>query len=203
MQGPPPISLQRPPPVPRAAEPPDGSAAHPFVEAHLPETLLAPLYAARDKKWKWVKRGVPLLLELGPKDMANDGVSYLPRHRGPSDYVRLGREEFVSTVGTILDEMQAHYLAEARAYQEARTRRDVATLDEFRRYFAEVDEHAGAAGQPGFVVAKWCGAAACEERAKDLGVTIRCLPFDQSGTEGACVICGGAATTDAVFARAY
>ncbi|MFL5381600.1 MAG: proline--tRNA ligase [Longimicrobiaceae bacterium] len=169
------------------------------IEVLLDDTL----YEARDKKWKWVKRGVPLLLELGPKDMANDGVSYLPRHRGPTDSVRLGREEFVSTVGRILDEMQAHYLDEARAYQEARTRRDVTGFDEFRRYFAEVDEHAGASGQPGFVVARWCENAECEEKARDLGVTIRCIPFEQSGTGGACVICGGAATTDAVFARAY
>jgi prolyl-tRNA synthetase len=161
------------------------------------------LYEARDKKWKWVKRGVPLLLELGPKDMANDGVSYLRRDGSPSEYVRGGRADFVAGVGALLDEIQAGYLAQARAYQESRTRRDVADFDEFRRYFAEVDEHAGAAGQPGFVVAKWCGDAACEEKARDLGVTIRCLPFDQSGTEGPCVICGGAATTDAVFARAY
>jgi prolyl-tRNA synthetase len=169
------------------------------IEVLVDETM----YEARDKKWKWVKRGVPLLLELGPKDMANDGVSYLARDGGPTDYVRLAREEFVAKVGTILDEMQAHYLAEARAYLEARTRRDLTTFDAFRGYFEEGGENPGAAGQPGFAIAKWCGDAGCEDRARDLGVTIRCLPFEQSRTQGACVICAGAATTDAVFARAY
>jgi prolyl-tRNA synthetase len=135
--------------------------------------------------------------------MANDAVSYLPRDRGPSDYVRVGREEFVASVGRILDEMQTHYLTDARRMQEERTRRDITDFAEFSRYFAEVDEHAGASGQPGFVVAKWCENSACEDKARDLGVTIRCLPFEQSGTTGSCVICGGEATVDAVFARAY
>jgi prolyl-tRNA synthetase len=161
------------------------------------------LYEARDKKWKWVKRGVPLLLELGPKDMGNDGISYLRRDRGPTEYVRVGREEFVSGVGALLDEIQTGYLEYARAFQQARTRRDVTDFEAFKAYFAEGGDNAGASGQPGFVVAKWCGKAECEEKARELGVTIRCLPFDQSGSEGTCVIDGASATTDAVFARAY
>jgi prolyl-tRNA synthetase len=161
------------------------------------------LYEARDKKWKWVKRGVPVLLELGPKDMANDGVSYLRRDHGPAQYVRGGRAEFVAGVGALLDEIQDAYLAQALAYREERTRRDITDFGAFKAYFAEGGENAGAAGQPGFVVAKFCGKAECEEKARDLGVTIRCMPFDQSGTEGACVIDGSPATTDAIFARAY
>ncbi|MBV9110547.1 MAG: proline--tRNA ligase, partial [Gemmatimonadetes bacterium] len=161
------------------------------------------LYEARDKKWKWVKRGVPLLLELGPKDMGNDGISYLRRDRGPTEYVRVGREEFVSGVGALLDEIQTGYLEHARAFQQARTRRDVTDFEAFKAYFAEGGDNAGASEQPGFVVAKWCGKAECEEKARELGVTIRCLPFDQSGSEGTCVIDGAPATTDAVFARAY
>jgi prolyl-tRNA synthetase len=161
------------------------------------------LYEARDKKWKWVKRGVPILLELGPKDMANDGVSYLRRDRGPTEYVRGGREELVAGIGALLDEIQTGYLEQARAFQRERTRRDITDFEAFKTYFAEAGDEAAASEQPGFVVAKWCGDAACEEKARDLGVTIRCLPFEQSGTEGTCVIDGRPATTDAVFARAY
>jgi len=169
------------------------------VEVLLDDTL----YEARDKKWKWVKRGVPLLLELGPKDMANDGVSYLRRDQGPAQAVRGSRADLVAGVGALLDEIQDAYLAQARAYREARTRRDITTFDAFKAYFAEGGENAGAAGQPGFAISKWCGDEACEEKARDLGVTIRCLPFEQSGGEGPCVICGRPATVDAVFARAY
>lgn len=161
------------------------------------------LYEARDKKWKWVKRGVPVLLELGPKDMANDGVSYLRRDGAPTEYVRTGREAFLAGAGALLDEIQNAYLARARSYQEARTVRDIADFDAFKAYFAEGGEAEGASAQPGFVVARWCGKAECEERARELGVTIRCLPFEQSGTAGPCVIDGAPATTDAVFARAY
>ena len=106
-------------------------------------------------------------------------------------------------MGALLDEIQASYLAQARAYQEARTRRDITTFEEFKAYFGEVSETAGAADQPGFVVAKWDGTAEAEEKARELGVTIRCLPFGQSGTEGRCVVTGNPATIDAVYARAY
>ena len=167
------------------------------IEVLVDETL----YEARDKKWKWVKRGVPLLLELGPKDMANDGVSFLRRDQG-MDYVRMSREELVGGIGALLDSIQDGYLAQARAFQQARTRRDIEGFDAFKAYFAE-DEAASASEQPGFVIAKFCGKAECEEKARELGVTIRCMPFDQSGTEGACVIDGSPATIDAVYARAY
>jgi prolyl-tRNA synthetase len=160
------------------------------------------LYEARDKKWRWYKRGVPLLLELGAKDMASGGVSYLRRDRGPTEYVRVGRDELVEQVGALLDEMQQGYLDEARARMEARTRRDVADWEAFQAYFAR-DEKQGASTQPGFVVAKFCGDTACEEKARDLGVTIRCIPFEQSGTGGACVVCARPATTDVVYAQAY
>ena len=177
---------------------------HTFADGRKIDVLLDDsLYEARDKKWKWVKRGVPLLLELGPKDMANGGVSYLRRDQGPGQYVRVSRDEFLAGVGALLDDIQRRYFDEARERMEARTRRDVTDWDEFQRHFASGDDNQGAEGQPGFVIAKFCGDAACEEKARDLGVTIRCLPFDQSGTEGACVVCGRPATVDAVFAKAY
>ena len=169
------------------------------IEVLLDDTL----YEARDKKWKWVKRGVPLLLELGPKDVANDGVSYLRRDHGPAQYVRGGRAGFVEGVGALLDEIQDAYLAQALAFREARTRRDITTFDEFKTYFAEGGDDAGASEQPGFVVARFCGKAECEEKARELKVTIRCIPFDQSGGGDRCVIDGAPATVDAVFARAY
>jgi prolyl-tRNA synthetase len=169
------------------------------VEVLLDDTL----YEARDKKWKWVKRGVPVLLELGPKDMANGGVSYLRRDRGPTEYVRTSRDEFLGGVGALLDDIQRGYLDEARARMEARTRRDITDWESFKAYFAEGGDAAGAADQPGFVIAKFSMDPEAEERVRDLGVTIRCIPFEQRGGEGVCVVTGKPATQDAVFARAY
>jgi prolyl-tRNA synthetase len=85
---------------------------------------------------------------------------------------------------------------------EEHTHRDIETYDKFTAFFTpkntEKPEIHG-----GFVIAKWCGNNACEEKCGEINVTIRCLPFEQSGTEGRCVICGGKAKTDAVFAKAY
>ena len=55
----------------------------------------------------------------------------------------------------------------------------------------------------GFVLAKWCGDPATEELLQELKVTIRCLPLEQSGTKGKCVITGKEATLDAIFAKSY
>jgi prolyl-tRNA synthetase len=55
----------------------------------------------------------------------------------------------------------------------------------------------------GFAWCKWCDGAECEEKAAEMKVTIRCIPEEQSGTEGKCVICGKDAKTDVIFAKSY
>jgi prolyl-tRNA synthetase len=71
---------------------------------------------------------------------------------------------------------------------------DVTSLDALRRYFSE---------KTGFVRAKWSGNPASEDLLKEFGATIRCIPYEQSGTAGRCVLTGESATTDAIFAKAY
>ena len=71
---------------------------------------------------------------------------------------------------------------------------DVTSLDAVRRYFSE---------KTGFVRAKWSGNPASEDMLKDFGVTIRCIPYEQSGNGGRCVLTAASATMDAIFAKAY
>lgn len=167
------------------------------VDVHVDESS----YRSVEKKWSWIKRGAPLLLELGPRDRKNGAVTYLDRSAPERSYESVGRDAFVEQVGALLDEIQQRYLDEAREFLHGNTRRDLRNFDELRDHFGA--DEAGALHRPGFVIGRWCEDESCAEALKPLGVTIRCIPFEQSGGEGPCVICSGSARTEAVFARAY
>ncbi len=155
------------------------------------------LYRSVEKKWTWIKRGVPLLLEIGPRDLANGNVSFLDRTKSPKDYQRMPVDEFVESVGEILDGIQTKMFEEALERRRANIRTDVEDFEAFENHFR--NRNADAA----FVLAKWCEGGPCEEKLKPFAVTIRCLPFAQSDTSGPCVLCGEDASVDAVFARSY
>ncbi len=159
--------------------------------------LDARLYRSVEKKWTWIKRGVPMLLEIGPRDCANGNVTYLDRSQTPRDYQRLPVDEFVARAGELLDGIQDTLFERASQRLRANVRRDIEDFDAFAEHFSDSQ------GNAAFVRAKWCEGTECEVKLKPLKVSIRCLPFDQEGDEGRCVLCDRPATVEAIFARAY
>ncbi|MEZ5670718.1 MAG: proline--tRNA ligase [Alphaproteobacteria bacterium] len=157
---------------------------------------------SQDKRWEWIKKGTPIVAEVGPRDIENDGVAFVRRDRLGEKKAIVGRAEFVGGIAAQLDELHRSLFGQALAYRRQRSRDDIATYDDFREYFGGKGADAYDA-ERGFVRAKWCGERESEAKLADLGVSIRCLPFDQSGTEGKCVLTGKPATTDAIFAKAY
>ncbi len=155
-----------------------------------------------EKKWQWVKRGAPIRLEIGPRDMESNSVYMGRRDQGIKEATGVSRDDLPEVVVAALAEMQQNYFDQAKAILEANINREISDFETLQAYFtpknAEKPEIHG-----GFAWSKWCDSPECEEKAAAMKVTIRCLPFEQSGTEGKCVICGGAAKTDAVFAKAY
>lgn len=155
-----------------------------------------------EKTWEWIKKGVPLRLEIGPRDMESQSVMVTRRDRPHKEKTALPLGQLVKEVPAILSEIQETYYAQAKKHQEAHLYRDLKTFDELKAFFtpknADKPEIHG-----GFVLAKWCGDPATEELLKDLKVTIRCLPLEQSGSSGRCIITGREATLDAVFAKSY
>ena len=148
------------------------------------------------KYYEWELRGVPLRLEIGPRDLAsNQGVLVRrdTREKRPVSLGILGEE-----VSDTLSRMQRDMLAAALDRREANSVR--ARID--YGAFKELME-----GKGGFVYAGWCGDAACEAQIKDeTKATIRCLPDEefQSATKPtACLKCGRPSTVEALWARAY
>jgi prolyl-tRNA synthetase len=152
--------------------------------------------------WEWIKKGIPLRLEIGPRDIAQDSVFVARRDQKPSAKTAMPRQQFLNEVGTILDDIQKQLLSRARAHAEQHSHY-LADKEAFYAFFtplnAEKPEIHG-----GFAYAPWCGEEACEAKIKqDLNVTIRCIPFDVDKRKGTCICCGQPSSEAVVFAKAY
>jgi prolyl-tRNA synthetase len=141
----------------------------------------------------WEMRGVPLRLELGPKDVAKGSVVLARRYRP-------GREgkEFVSQQGIaaaarqLLEDIQKALYDRAVDFRKAHTA-EPADYEEFRK-----------AVEKGFAFTWWCGESGCEGKIKEeTKATMRCIPLEQPGGSGKCIYCGQPAKDRAIFARAY
>lgn len=155
-----------------------------------------------EKSWEWVKKGVPVRIEVGPKDLESNSVTLLRRDKPVKEKKNIPLHTIIEELPKILDEIQNSYYQDALSYLNAHTHRNISTFEELKAFFASEESGKGQK-QKGFVLAKWCGDEATEEKLKEIKVTIRCLPLKQSGTEGFCIITGKPATLDAVFARSY
>ena len=158
-----------------------------------------------DKAWQWVKKGVPIRIEIGPRDIEKDSVFYGRRDKAPKDKASLPRAEFVGKVAGILQDIQDTLYANAKKFREEHTR-PIDSRDEFYAYFAEPprkDPNAPPAIYGGFALAHFNGDPALERQIQDeLGVTVRCIPLgpDDPGT---CPFTGKPSKKRVVWARAY
>jgi prolyl-tRNA synthetase len=141
----------------------------------------------------WEMRGVPLRIEIGPKDVSNNAVVLArrdkPGREGKSPVPQAGVAEAVKEMLVVV---QKSLFDRALAFREAHTR-EPANFEEFKQ-----------AVETGFARAFWCGAPACEEKIKEATkATMRCIPLEQPGGSGACIFCGATSTERAIFAKAY
>jgi prolyl-tRNA synthetase len=155
-----------------------------------------------DKKWDWVKKGAPLIIEVGPRDVEGGKVCVSRRDQLDQGKAFVLREEFLSGVVATLTSIQKNLFEQASAFMKARTITTVKTRAEFDTYFSKKSED-NYAEAPGFVRAKWSGDKSSLPALDELGVSVRCIPFDQDGKNEPCVLTGAPATQDVIFARAY
>lgn len=145
--------------------------------------------------WKFSEqemRGIPVRIELGPKDI-EAGVAVIVR-RDTREKITAPIAELAQKVSEVLETMQKEMLERARAHREAHTYTAL-TKEEF----ADI-----ANNKPGFIKAMWCGDQACEDAIKEeLSVTSRCIPFEQEELSGTCVCCGRPAKKMVYWGKAY
>lgn len=160
-----------------------------------------------DKVWEWVRKGAPMVCEIGARDIENGGLMVKERifFGQPEGKKILKTEEFAATVSERLEFLQHEMFKRAKERLEQNIRTDIKTPEEFAAYFANGNEwiEDGKQGKVAFVRGKWCAEPATEELLKAMKITIRCIPFDQSGTTGKCLLTGKDATLDVIYARSY
>jgi len=155
-----------------------------------------------EKNWQWIKKGAPIRIEVGPRDVDSGNVVLLRRDKAHNEKSIMRADEVADKLVGILDEIQANYFDAAKTLLESNIRTDITDYEEFKRFFTPKNpERPEIHG--GFVRAKWCEDPATIEMLEALKISVRCLPLDQSGTKGKCVLTGRDATTDAIFAKAY
>ncbi len=152
------------------------------------------------KFYEWERKGVPVRLELGPRDLAAGQVMLVRRFvgEGVARKQALPLGEGPAVVSALMEEIQAGMLADARARREARSRRGFESFEEFCEWLD---------ASPGFGYAGWCGEKACSELAKDRAkATIRVIPDEEFRSQTppeTCLVCGSASWREVLWARAY
>jgi prolyl-tRNA synthetase len=145
--------------------------------------------------WKfaeWELRGVPLRLEIGPKDIEKAQV--FSARRDTRAKASIPMAELAARVPALLDEIQSALLTRAIEFRREHTT-EVSTWEEFKEAME---------GRPGFVIAHWCGSADCEAAIKaETQATLRNIPLDSVRVDGECIRCNGASHVKAWFAKAY
>ncbi|MBN2560560.1 MAG: proline--tRNA ligase [Phycisphaerae bacterium] len=155
-----------------------------------------------EKTWQWIKKGVPLRLEIGPRDIDSNSVCMGRRDRSPKERQDISRAEFLANVTRTLDEIQKNLHDRAEAFRAAHTRQ-IDSKNEFYDYFTPQNQEKPEI-HGGFALCHWSGDPAVEEQVKkDLNVTIRSIPLDAEDEAGSCVISGQPSRRRVVFGKAY
>jgi prolyl-tRNA synthetase len=154
------------------------------------------------KSWEWIKKGIPVRIEIGPRDLAQGTVALARRDQAPKEKSFLPATEVPGQIAGILEDIQATLLARATAFRDRQTK-IIDTKEEFYAFFTPAN-----AGKPeihgGFALTHWNGSPAVEEQIKaDLKVTIRCLPFTEAPEPGVCPFTGEPSSQRVVWAKSY
>jgi prolyl-tRNA synthetase len=137
-------------------------------------------------------RGIPLRMEVGPKDLEKGQVVLVRRDTREKTEVPI--DKVAEETGRILEQMQADMYERAKAHLEEH----IFTATDYDSFKDTIANH------PGFVNAMWCGDLECELKIKeDTGATSRCMPFDQTPVAETCVCCGKPAKKLVLWNKAY
>lgn len=153
-----------------------------------------------DKLWSWIKKGVPLWIEIGPKEIETDLLALGRRDQRSGEKQRLMKKALIEQIPDILNDVQN--TLQARAAQFAKDRvHDISDKNELAELFGPI----GSSKKPlGFALCHWCGDPAIETMlAEQFKVTTRCLPFLEKDQPGTCIFTGAKSSQRVLIGKAY
>ena len=148
------------------------------------------------KKWEWVKKGVPIRLEIGPRDVESRKVCVQRRDRPANEKDFVERDEFFQNLEGLMNEIHQSLLTRATAFRDENIT-EITTLEDFTMHWNREN--------PGWITTPWAGSRQQEEElSKEHKITIRCLPIDgQDGEEAKCILTGTPTKQRAIWGRSY
>lgn len=146
-----------------------------------------------DKTWQWVKKGIPLRIEIGPRDLAAKSAVIKRRDQGVKEKVVLDWQACVDAIADVFTQMQQGLLSQAQSRMEAHIT-DVDSLEAFEAFFAK---------STGFVRCFAVDSESILPKLKALNVSARCMPWEDNDQEGTCIFTGKKVLRKIVFAKAY
>jgi prolyl-tRNA synthetase len=150
-----------------------------------------------EKIWGWIKKGVPLRIEIGAKEVTNNSVFMARRDKAPNEKETIEINKFIENAAKLLTEMQDGLFKKAKNFQEEHTI-TVSSREEFYQFFSQDAEKSG------FVMAHWIGDDKTEGQLKqELKVTARCIPLKSKKSLGKCIFTDQENAPLTMFARAY
>lgn len=145
------------------------------------------------RMYEWEKKGVPLRIEIGPRDLEQQQVMMARRDAEGKEKMTVALNDLIERVPALLSEMQKALFDRAQERMKTMTYE----VDDYEEFKKKIDDG-------GFFLAHWCGDATCEaDIKKETKATTRCMPFEQKEEEGKCIKCGKTSHKRIVFAKAY
>lgn len=148
---------------------------------------------------EWELKGVPVRIELGPRDLENNQV--ILKARDEDEKITVSIESVVEAVEKELETMQQRLYEKAKAFRDANSHTDIDTLDQLKEHITNCEKNGTI---PGWILGGWCGDDACEAKVKEeTKFTSRNIPFNPPTTKHTCITCGKEAKHTVWFGRAY
>lgn len=155
-----------------------------------------------EKSWHWIKKGIPMRLEVGPKDIENDEYGLKMRHKPHREVKKYSKDALLKNIAQDLEEMQNEIYHKAVAFRDQHTVK-IDSKEEFTAFFTPKNRDKPEI-HGGFALCHWNGSAEVEEKVKkELNVTIRCIPLDSPEEEGKCIFTGEKSAKRVIFAKSY
>ncbi|MBQ9441082.1 MAG: proline--tRNA ligase [Alphaproteobacteria bacterium] len=147
----------------------------------------------QNKKWDYVRKGVPFILEIGIKEVENNSVFFTKRSND-LEKVKLSKDEFTHSFDKLLAEHDRILKNKHESICKSKLVDNIKTLDELKEYFSN---------NTGFAKVKWYGNKENLNKLEELSLSIRCIPTEQSGTIGKCILTEKETTQDVIIAKSY
>jgi prolyl-tRNA synthetase len=154
------------------------------------------------KNWEWIKKGIPIRVEIGPRDLQSQSLVVSRRDEAAKTKQTMAQQEFMARASELLGDIQQRLYERAKLFRNTHTRA-IDSKEEFYEFFTPKN-----AAKPeihgGFALAHWNGSREVEEQIKnDLKVTIRVIPLDEKSDPGRCIFTGEPSRRRVIWAKSY